>query len=57
MSEEIEARKKKAERGWIAEPPEPRQPLPSAHIDKWFTMMGARYLLRERHEGEEGQQQ
>jgi len=57
MNEEIEARKKKAERGWIGEPPAPRQPLPPAHIDKWFTMMGARYLLRERHEGEEGQQQ
>lgn len=39
--EEIEARKKKAERGWIADtPPRPPKPLPPHHIDKWRRMYG-----------------
>lgn len=48
-----EARKKKAQRGWIADPPPPvAEPLPRHHITKWFTIMGARYLLRERESGD-----
>ena len=46
MSGEIEDRKKKAQHGWIAEPPAVVEPLPPHHITKWFTMMGARNLLR-----------
>lgn len=52
MSDEIEARKAKAQRGWIAEPPPAVvEPLPPHHIAKWFTMMGARNVLRERASG------
>jgi hypothetical protein len=52
MSDEIEARKAGAQRGWIADsPPAPVEPLPPHHITKWFTMMGARNLLRERGSG------
>jgi len=51
MSDEIEARKVKAQRGWIADPPAPVDPLPPHHITKWFTMMGARNLLCEREAG------
>ena len=51
MNEEVEARKKKAERGWIAEPPAQQQHCPPTHIDKWFKIMGARYLLSERESG------
>jgi len=48
MSDEIEARKVKAQRGWIADPPPAVvEPLPPHHITKWFTVMGARNLLRE----------
>ena len=52
MSDEIEARKVKAQRGWIANPPPAVvEPLPPHHITKWFTMMGARNLLREKKSG------
>jgi len=52
MSDEIEARKVKAQRGWIADPPPAVvEPLPPHHITKWFTMMGARNLLRELESG------
>ena len=51
MSDEIEARKVKAQRGWIADPPAPVDPLPPHHITKWFTMMGARNFLCEREAG------
>jgi len=52
MSDEIEARTAKARRGWIAEPPPAVMvPLPPRHITKWFTMMGARNLLRKRESG------
>ena len=51
MSAEIEDRKKKAQHGWIAEPPAVVEPLPPHHITKWFTVMGARNLLRERGSG------
>ena len=52
MSAEIEARKTKAQRGWIADPPPPMvAPLPPHHITKWFAMMGARNMLRERESG------
>ena len=39
--DEIGARKKKAERGWLADPP-PHTPesLPAHHIDKWRRMYG-----------------
>jgi len=48
MSDEIEARTVKAQRGWIADPPPAVvEPLPPHHITKWFTVMGARNLLRE----------
>ena len=52
MSDEIESRKVKAQRGWIADPaPAVVEPLPPHHITKWLTMMGARNLLRERESG------
>jgi len=52
MSDDIEARTAKARRGWIAEPPPAVvEPLPPHHITKWFTMMGARNLLRENESG------
>ena len=51
MSDEIEDRKKKAQHGWIADPPAVVEPLPPDHITKWFTMMGARDLLRKRESG------
>ena len=39
--DEIEARKKKAERGWLADPPRPSpSPQPHDHIDKWRRMYG-----------------
>lgn len=54
MSDEIEVRKAGARRGWIAEPPPALvEPLPPHHITKWFTMMGARNLLRKRVSGED----
>jgi len=46
VSDEIEARKTKAQRGWIADPPPAVvESLPPHHVSKWFTMMGARNLL------------
>lgn len=50
MSNEIEARKKKAERGWLVDPPPPppREYIPGEE-HKWRRMTGARYLIeRER---------
>ena len=39
--DEIEARKKKAERGWLADPPPPPpRSQPHDHIDKWRRMYG-----------------
>ena len=39
--DEIEARKKKAERGWLADPlPTTPESLPAHHIDKWRRMYG-----------------
>lgn len=37
--EQIEARKKKAERGWLADPPPP-SPQPHDRTDKWRRMYG-----------------
>jgi hypothetical protein len=58
--EEIEARKKKAARGWLADPaPPPRQAIPG-EWNKWYPMMGARHLLErtsvaaERYTGDGG---
>ena len=52
MSDEIEVRRTRAHRGWIAEPPPVVvEPLPPRHITKWFTMMGARDLLPEKESG------
>jgi len=49
MSDETEVRWTRAQRGWIADPPPAAvEPLPPHHVTKWFTMMGARNLLRER---------
>ena len=44
--DEIEARKKKAERSWLADPPPlpPRAYIPGEE-NKWFLMMGARDAL------------
>jgi hypothetical protein len=37
--EQIEANKLQAARGWISDPPpETKEPLPAAHIDKWRRM-------------------
>ena len=39
--EEIEARKKKAERGWLVEPGGPRIGFsPSEEIEKWYAVIG-----------------
>ena len=39
--EEIEARKKKAERGWLVEPERPRIGFsPSEEIEKWCAVIG-----------------
>ena len=52
MSDETEVRWTRAQRGWIADPPPAAvEPLPPHHVTKWFTMMGARNLLRERESG------
>ena len=41
--EEIEARKKKAERGWLVEPERPRIGFsPSEEIEKWYAVIGVR---------------
>jgi hypothetical protein len=38
--EEIEARKKKAERGWLVEPERPRVVYsPGEEIEKWYTVI------------------
>ena len=44
--DEIEARKEKAVRGWLADPPPkpPRESIPGEE-NKWFLMMGARHLI------------
>lgn len=44
--DEIEARKLKAERGWLVDPPPkpPRTPIPGEE-NKWYLMMGARHLI------------
>jgi len=49
--EEIEARKKAAERGWLADPPPrpPREMIPGVQ-NKWYLMMGARNLLEKKRE-------
>ena len=43
--DEIEARKLRAERGWLADPPPrpPRETIPGEE-NKWFLMMGSRRL-------------
>lgn len=47
----VEARKKRAERGWITDPPPlTPEPLPKAHIDKWARINGATYLLASKDE-------
>ena len=50
---EIEVRKKKAERGWLADPapPPPWEYIPGEEA-KWYLMMGARYLLELKRERE-----
>jgi|1048.fasta_scaffold60562_2 hypothetical protein len=36
---QIEANKLKAVKGWISDPPpETKEPLPAAHMDKWRKM-------------------
>ena len=52
-SDEIEARKKKAERGWLADPPPrpPRETRPGEE-NKWYLMTGARHLLEQKRERE-----
>lgn len=37
---EIEARKKRAERGWICSPPPVAEWIPESHLHKWRLMMG-----------------
>jgi hypothetical protein len=44
-----EARKLRAERGWLADPP-PRPPRETIPGDKWYLMMGARHLLEKKRE-------
>lgn len=49
----IEDNKRRAERGWIADPPpETPEPLSSAHIHKWPKIMGAKNLLKKEGEKE-----
>ena len=39
--DEIEARKKEAERGWLTDPPPPApEPRSAHHIGKWWRMHG-----------------
>ena len=51
--DEIEARTKRAERGWLADPapPPPREDIPGEE-NKWYLMMGARNLLELKRERE-----
>jgi len=47
--DDIEDRKARAERGWIAEPPPvPASPYRPGQDTKWYLMMGARRLLEEK---------
>lgn len=47
--EDIEDRKRRAERGWIAQPPtRPASPYQPGQETKWYLMMGARRLLEEK---------
>ena len=50
---EREARKKKAQRGWLADPapPPPRKYIPGEE-NKWYLMMGARNLREPKRERE-----
>jgi hypothetical protein len=42
---EIEARRKKAERGWIVEPQRPRINVsPGEEVDRWYAVIGLRDL-------------
>ena len=51
--DEIEVRGKKAERGWLADPPPlpPRAYIPGEE-KKWFLMMGARDALERKRKRE-----
>lgn len=50
--DESEARKKRAERGWLADPPpQPPRPAIPGEENKWYLMMGARHLLAQKQEG------
>ena len=51
--DEIEARKKRAKRGWLADPPPlpPRAYIPGEE-KKWFLMMGARDALERKRKRE-----
>ncbi|WP_293311699.1 hypothetical protein [Mycolicibacterium sp.] len=42
--DEIEIRKKKAEQGWLADPPPPQRQYVPGEEHKWRRMMGGRYL-------------
>jgi len=47
--DEVEHRKMRAERGWIADPPPaPPTPYRPGQDTKWYLMMGARRLLTEK---------
>ena len=52
--EEIEARKKKAERGWLADPPPPQRDwhYVPGEDHKWYLMTGAHRLLEQKLERE-----
>ncbi|HPX37608.1 MAG TPA: hypothetical protein PLH92_07810 [Mycobacterium sp.] len=53
-ADEIEARKKKAERGWLTDPPPPqpdRRYVPGEE-HKWYLMTGAHRLLEQKLERE-----
>jgi len=51
--DELEVRKKQPGRGWLADPPPPppRESIPGEE-NKWYLMMGARYLLELKRERE-----
>lgn len=42
--DEIEARRRRAERGWLADPPPPPRKAIPGEQNKWFLMRGARHL-------------
>lgn len=50
--DEIEARKKRAERGWLADPPSPPRAYIPGEENKWFLMMGARDALERKRKRE-----